>query len=235
MSVRVRTVVIGIALLAVCLGCSGNASPRGHDVGSQAADGGLGADISHDASMGDVERDATRTCGSNDTIVKASNLDSIEGCEVVLSTIQLVDYFEPQVRGVEQLKRAEFGLVFNRVELSSLSSFSNLEFVGRILSIKNAPELMDLSGFNKLAEVDGPLMISDLPLADLSDLGQLERTAGLELRRVPNLESLEGLQQLSLIEGDVSVAAEQISREEFAAFLERVEVTGSVEFNGESW
>ena len=157
----------------------------------------------------------------------------MEGCERSYFKIILNGFLASSLPELRSLVRSEDILHVIRIyELTDLTDLSRLEFVGADLMIRFMPDLPTLHGLESLRIVKGQIFLTGLGISDLSPLSSLTSVGGLYISLI-HLESMEGLTSLERIDGDLYVAAEGVSREELDQFLERVEVTGAITYNGQ--
>ncbi|MDJ0762864.1 MAG: hypothetical protein QNJ97_07720 [Myxococcota bacterium] len=90
--------------------------------------------------------------------------------------------------------------------LKSLDGLDALTSIGGILFIYLNPALEDLEGLSELAEITGELYLYDNNgLEDLSGLASLDHVGGISICGNENMETLEGLDSLSVVDGRLRI------------------------------
>jgi len=77
---------------------------------------------------------------------------------------------------------------------------TGLRSVGGSLIISAYPDALPMPDLGALAEVGNDLVLTNVLAEDLSSLASLQRAGGLELQAFPNLRTLDGLDQLRVLE-----------------------------------
>ena len=231
-------ILIRYALAVLLLvGCMEPAGQERYDAEHDGMyDGGIAVDLSHgrDTSELGQETGASLTaCGESGESVHRDNLSQLEGCEQSYFRIILSGFLASSIPQLRSLVRSEDLLhVISIYELTDLTDLNRLEFVGADLMIRFMPDLSTLHGLESLRTVRGRLFLTGLGISDLSPLSSLTSVGGLYIDLI-HLDSVEGLDSLERIDGDVNISADGVSREELEQLLERVEVTGSIRLNGQ--
>lgn len=228
---------ITYSIATFCLLCLGACTAQDHrdpnDAGWQlneldmaTRDLAQGEDLSNLVECGDSTRNVNH--------YNNGGLSVLEGCQRLMGGLNLVDYYGTDVHQAKSLIYIEKSLYIRRVtELESLSDFEKLEEIesGDLL-LDSLYNLSKESGFPNLRKVGGRINIASLPVDKLR-FPNLEYTEGLSVVGTPEVTSLEGLEKLKRIDGDLLLDLPNVSREELDRFLERVDVMGRVRFNGE--
>ncbi len=193
-------------------------------------------DTSDDFIDGDRDQNMSNVCESPDGGFQPGiNLEELEGCEIVLSPILFVDYFEAEIMGLDSLREMgpKANLSFNRnPDLLDIDTLANLEIVKRSLSMNSLPKLRDLTGFRSLRRVESRFSLTSMAIKNFDGLQNLEFVGELGLR-LAELESFDGLENLTEISGNISLSAPKITEIQFRDFLKGKAIGGEILFQGE--
>ncbi|GEM_PF-2277057 len=208
-------------------------------------DAGSGKDIATENDIKDADKTLDASDQDNLKVCEAippalsfkpgRNFEELLGCEITLSAIHFIDYFETKITGLDALRKmgSGGGLIFHRTpDLIDVNTFANLELIKDDFSIDNAPMLADLTGFRSLSRVEGELNLVDMTIKNFNGLQNLEYVGKLRFWLI-ELESFDGLENLTEIKGKVSVSAPKISEAQFRAFLKGKKIGGDIVFQGE--
>ena len=207
------------------------------DVGSTPDSSDFGVRDGSDAELGpDEGRTDVRAeveCGSSGAFYVQNDLELLVGCERLKGRLQIIDYFETDVAEVNSLTHVDEGLILvHAPSLKDLSDFQQLETVGQTLMLAEILQIPTTDGLPNLKAVEGRVILRNLPLDDLH-FPELETVGGLDVIDMPNVTSLDGLAKLQLIDGDLDISIPGVDEVELEAFLQRVEVSGTIRLNGE--
>ena len=173
------------------------------------------------------------SCGISGEYYRRLDLEVLVGCNHLKGTLALVDYFEDSIPEAASLFHIDDDLVINRAQfLKDLSDFQRLETIGRSLFLQDIPSIPKKDGLPNLRSVEGRVVFSDWPVDNLY-FPKLERVGDLRIDIMPNLTSLDGLANLKKVDGDLYISCEGIDKTEMENFLQHVEVSGTIKFNGE--
>ncbi|MEM6429023.1 MAG: hypothetical protein AAF708_07265 [Deinococcota bacterium] len=146
---------------------------------------------------------------SNDNLVNLDGLQRLEktdGQLIVRSNLSLT-----ALTGLENLSSTGFfGLAIeDNPQLVSLAALAKLESVGGRLSIRSNSRLESLAGLENLSSVGGLHIVSNEQLSSLTSINKLEFVgfSGIHILDNPRLTSLGTFEQLTSVEGDVLLAA----------------------------
>lgn len=171
-------------------------------------------------------------CGNPDEIWRADQLQNAQGCEAILGSLALVNFFQESVQELSEVREVRQDLVIHRAfNLKELDGLLGIEAIGRTLFLQEIPNMPTTISFSRLRSVEGRLDLNSLPAEEIA-FPLLRSVGGLRVSSVPNLRSLHGFASLKRVEGDLDIFAERVTEEEFLEFLSKVEVTGTVKFNG---
>lgn len=175
-------------------------------------------------------------CGEPDEVINnRSDLSTYEGCEIIRSHVALAFFRDEDLPAFASLRKTEQQFVVRGTEtLKSVHGLRRLE-VADSFRLDYAMNLQSLEGLENLREVATGMALWHLPgVTTLEPLGNLTVTGGLSILHLPHLTSLDGLDNLCRIDGDLEIGQTSIMREDVEAFLDRVDVTGTVTFHGEN-
>lgn len=171
-------------------------------------------------------------CGEESLVLMQTDLDQVDGCERLMGSLHLVDYHEESVPEIRELKHIEGGFVVHRAyDLTTLDDLRGLTSVGQSFVLLDITALGQEYTVPLLETVGATLELGALPVKNLN-FPSLEVVGGLTIFST-EFDSFEGFPKLRRVIGDIDILSEEISQHEFEDFLGRVEVTGSVRFNGE--
>ncbi|WP_440881020.1 hypothetical protein [Tenacibaculum sp. C7A-26P2] len=99
-------------------------------------------------------------------------------CEVITGTVYIGDAID--ISEVTAIKRIEGSLIISYSEITSVSNFSNLEFVGGDFIIDQSHLIGTIEGINKLQTVNGDFLIigNYSVLKDIKGFNALEKIGG---------------------------------------------------------
>jgi hypothetical protein len=158
----------------------------------------------------------------------------LDGCEHFLGAVVYTFGDIEQLDAMQTLRVIDGGLALSmNYELLSLAGVERLEEVGRLtLRLSRPVSLEPLSQLRRVRD-QFTLRSGDV-VESLAGLERLECVGGLDLRSVQPWD-LEVLQRLRRVEGNVNLTLPNVPREDIEAFIERLQIEGSIEVNDEIW
>lgn len=137
-----------------------------------------------------------------------TNIPSLKGLEKIESIARLEIEFAQSMKSLDGLDNVnELGTFsLTNSTISDISALRNLELVTEDMTIGPDTPIDNLGGLTKLKEVRGSFTLKGLPLVDLTSLPKgLIVHKNLELSSNEELLSLEGLNHISEIGGDLMI------------------------------
>ncbi|OAV43608.1 hypothetical protein [Lewinella sp. 4G2] len=143
--------------------------------------------------------------------IDVTNLEGLSNISIVNGELSVNAKNLTGFTGLRNLTRVggSFGLYgFGFPSYTSLEGLENLSFIGGDLNLNSsgASRLETLAGLENLQTLNGTLRISSDRLREISALSQLSEVGGLQLSFLDELVSLEGLHNITRVNGNVSIA-----------------------------
>ena len=232
---------IMIVLLVFLGACSSDNTSQDDPPDMSVNDARSGKDIAEndikdaDLALDTTDQDSLKVCEAippEFIFEPETNLEKLLGCEIVLSPIEFVEYFETKITGLDSLRELGPKAILNihlTPNLVDMDTFANLELVKSDVLISDAPVLTNLKGFRKLRRIEGWLSLVAISIKNFDGLQNLEYVGELFLD-LYDLVSFEGLENLSEVKGDFSLSAPKISETQFREFLEGKTIGGDIRF-----
>lgn len=180
---------------------------------------------------------AEPTCGSAGERVGANSPTFpglFDGCRHVLGTVSLEDTPFPDVDFLETVEHVDGDLnLFRNRSLVDISGLRNLVSVEQ-LTIRNSYELTSLEPLGRLRQVRGMFYVASLSsLTSLRGLEGLQCVGRLILNVPEGITDISPLSSLHTVDGDLSVGAAGVGPAALRAWVDGIDVGGTVELNGE--
>ena len=124
-------------------------------------------------------------------------------CEVINGTLFIVGDTAIDISGITAIKRIEGSLIIDS-KMTSISNFSNLEFVGGDFKIDHNDIIETIEGINKLHTVNGNFLITQNygSLKNIKGFNSLQKVGGnFQITENYILESISPFDNLQKIEG----------------------------------
>ncbi|WP_311935440.1 T9SS type B sorting domain-containing protein [Hwangdonia seohaensis] len=123
-------------------------------------------------------------------------------CEVINGDLIIGDATD--ISGITAIKRIEGSLIINYSEITSVSNFSNLEYVGGDFEIDQSHLIETIEGIDKLHTVGGDFLISQnySTLKHIKGFSALEKILGnFQMSENYSLETISPFENLQSVEG----------------------------------
>ena len=152
-----------------------------------------------------------------DNLSVFSHITSIEGF--------LAIYEMAGITNLEDFSNLETlgGILLYSAYLTSVSGLENITNFSEFLYVSEINNTIDFSGLSNLVSVDGYFRISDMQHPfNISQFQSLESIGSLHISRNSNLQSLQGLENITEIVGDVTISNNNITSLEGLNYLHTI-------------
>ncbi|MFB6373576.1 MAG: hypothetical protein ABEN55_10775 [Bradymonadaceae bacterium] len=181
---------------------------------------------------GDVGESGEIICGEPDQVI-----ETLEGaarlgeCDVYRGSFQFEEgTFETDsdLEKLPDLRVIEGAIEIVASGVESVHGLERLERVGDFRLQGGGAE--SLNGLSNLRQVDGTLRLRFTRLRNLRGLEKLRSIGSIFFSTNPKLQSLDGLESLERVRGDVVFTSNpEITVDEAKAFVDRIKIEGKVE------
>lgn len=127
-------------------------------------------------------------------------------CEIINGNLHIEDATD--ISGITSIKRIEGSLIISYSEITSVSNFSNLEFVGGDFIIEKSRSIETIEGINQLHSVIGNFEITENTgiLKTITGFNSLNTIEGnIQVSQNHFLESISGFDNLTLVNGGIYI------------------------------